>query len=70
METNVIYNKDCYKGIKKIPSKSIDLVYIDIPYDIAKNESGGLLSNRFEQCMPYMRCPRCNKPTMKEDKSE
>ena len=38
METNVIYNEDCYEGIKKIPDKSIDLVYIDIPYLI---ESGG-----------------------------
>lgn len=41
METNVIYNEDCYTGIKKIPDKSIDLVYIDIPYDIAKNGGGG-----------------------------
>lgn len=35
---NNIYNVDCYKAIKKIPDKSIDLVYIDIPYLI---ESGG-----------------------------
>lgn len=32
MDLDVIYNEDCYKGIKKIPDKSIDLVYIDIPY--------------------------------------
>lgn len=38
MELDVIYNEDCYSGIKKIPDKSIDLVYIDIPYLI---ESGG-----------------------------
>ena len=37
-ETNNIYNEDCYEAIKKIPDKSIDLVYIDIPYLI---ESGG-----------------------------
>ena len=36
----------------------------------ARNEAGGLLSTQFEQCMPYMICPRCNKRTMKEDKSE
>ena len=35
---NNIYNVDCYEAIKKIPDKSIDLVYIDIPYFI---ESGG-----------------------------
>lgn len=35
---NNIYNVDCYDAIKEIPDKSIDLVYIDIPYLI---ESGG-----------------------------
>ena len=40
METNVIYNEDCYEGIKKIPDKSIDLVYIDIPY-LFKAHGGG-----------------------------
>ena len=37
LELDVIYNEDCYKGIKKIPDKSIDLVYIDIPYDLEGN---------------------------------
>ncbi len=46
METNVIYNEDCYEGIKKIPDKSIDLVYIDIPYDIAKNGGGGCFGSK------------------------
>lgn len=36
MDLDVIYNEDCYKGIKKIPDKSIDLVYIDIPYEKTK----------------------------------
>ena len=31
-EINKIYNEDCYEAIKNIPDKSIDLVYIDIPY--------------------------------------
>ena len=31
-ELNKIYNEDCYEAIKNIPNKSIDLVYIDIPY--------------------------------------
>lgn len=33
-----VYNEDCYEAIKNIPDKSIDLVYIDIPYLI---KSGG-----------------------------
>lgn len=42
METNIIYNKDCYIGIKDIPDNSVDLVIIDPPYDIntRKNRIG------------------------------
>lgn len=42
MEKNIIYNEDCYIGIKSIPDKSIDLVIIDPPYDIntRKNRIG------------------------------
>lgn len=39
---NTIQLGDCYELIKKIPDKSIDLVYIDIPYLLGKgggNES-------------------------------
>ena len=32
METNVIYNEDCFVGLKKIPNKSIDLIITDPPY--------------------------------------
>ena len=35
-EINKIYNEDCYKAIKDIPDKSIDLVYIDPPYQFIK----------------------------------
>ena len=31
-ETNQIYNEDSYKAIKEIPDKSIDCIYVDIPY--------------------------------------
>lgn len=31
-EENTIYNEDSYTAIKDIPDKSIDCVYIDIPY--------------------------------------
>ena len=29
---NEIYNEDCYEAIKKIPDKSVDCIYTDIPY--------------------------------------
>lgn len=32
---------DCYELIKDIPDKSIDLVYIDIPYDYESGGKGG-----------------------------
>lgn len=65
-----MFSKDYYKPIKPI---KINYTCINcgrkrtITYN-AKNEFGGLLSNDFKQCMPYMWCPRCNKRTMKEDK--
>ena len=34
---NKIYNEDCLVGIKNIPDNSIDLVVIDLPYDICTN---------------------------------
>lgn len=40
---NNIYHADCYEAIKKIPDKSIDLIYTDIPYLI---EDGGCSSSK------------------------
>ena len=37
---NTIQLGDCYELIKKIPNKSIDLVYIDIPYLMAEGGHG------------------------------
>ncbi len=45
-EINNIYNEDCYEAIKNIPDKSIDLIYIDIPYEITYS-GGGCLQARF-----------------------
>lgn len=39
MELNKIYNEDCLAGMKKIPSKAIDLIVSDPPYII--DNSGG-----------------------------
>lgn len=40
LEINKIYNEDCYEGIKKIPDKSVDLVYIDPPYQFCQGGKG------------------------------
>lgn len=29
---NQIYNEDCYEALKNIPDKSVDLIYVDVPY--------------------------------------
>ena len=43
---NTIQLGDCYELIKNIPDKSIDLIYIDIPYMIVSGGCGsGLLKN-------------------------
>lgn len=39
MELNKIYNEDCLEGMKKIPSKTIDLIVSDPPY-IIDNQGG------------------------------
>lgn len=38
---NQIYNEDCYKAIKDIPDKSIDLIITDPPYLIENTNAGG-----------------------------
>lgn len=42
MELNKIYNEDCLEGMKKIPSKTIDLIVSDPPY-IIDNQGGRYL---------------------------
>jgi DNA modification methylase len=40
MEVNKIYLGDCYELIKKIPDKSIDCIYTDVPYLYQQGGSG------------------------------
>lgn len=40
-EVNKIYNVDCYKAIKDISDKSIDLIVTDPPYQINNTKTGG-----------------------------
>lgn len=39
---NNIYNEDCYKALKEIPDKSIDCIYVDIPY-LYDKVGGGIM---------------------------
>ena len=41
MELNKIYLGDAYELIKQVPSKSVDLIYTDIPYDYTNGCGGG-----------------------------
>ena len=41
MKCDYIECGDCYKLIKEIPDKSIDLIDTDIPYDFVDNGGGG-----------------------------
>ena len=49
---NKIYHGDSYELIKKIPDKSIDLIYVDVPYlmpNIRGGDSGGFMSERINR---------------------
>lgn len=39
-ELNNIYNEDSYQAIKNIPDKSVDCVYVDVPYLMQKGGAG------------------------------
>ena len=52
MKLDIIYNEDCFEGIKKLPDESIDLVITDPPY-----------SKKYLYCYDYLanECPRVMK---------
>lgn len=45
---NNIYNEDSYEAIKKIPDKSVDCVYTDVPYLMpnSRGDGGGFMGER------------------------
>jgi len=50
METNIIYNEDCFERLKKIDDNSIDLVVSDPPYEfISKSPKGGGFMKKKQQ---------------------
>lgn len=46
-ELDNIYNVDCYKAIKEIPDKSIDLIITDPPYLIEGIHGSGIMKDRY-----------------------
>ncbi len=49
METNIIYNEDCFIGVKRIEDKSVDLVITDPPYEFKQGGFGGGSKRVFKQ---------------------
>lgn len=45
MGVNKIYNEDCLEGMKRIPSKSIDMILCDLPY--------GTTANKWDVIIPF-----------------
>ena len=43
IELNKIYNQDCLEGMKDIPSKSIDCIICDLPYNITRMKWDSLI---------------------------
>ena len=50
MERNKIIHGNAYELIKEVPSKSVDLIYTDIPYEISYN-GGGSLKNKINKAL-------------------
>ena len=50
IKPNNIYLGDSYELIKQIPDKSVDLVYIDIPYELSYS-GGGSLKNKINKAL-------------------
>ncbi len=43
---DTIYNEDCYKAIKDIPDKSIDLIVTDPPYEYTTGGKNNYIAER------------------------
>ena len=58
LELDVIYNEDCLEGMKRLPSKSVNLIIADPPYNIKKAE-WDKIENYFEWCGLWLKeCER------------
>ena len=45
-EVDNIYNEDCYKAIKDLPDKCIDLIVTDPPYEYTTGGKNNYVANR------------------------
>lgn len=48
METNVIYNEDCIKTMKRMDSRCVDLVLTSPPYNMTKRRGGDADTGRYD----------------------
>ena len=46
LELNKIYNIDCLIGMTEIPDKSIDMIFVDLPYGVT-------VKNKWDNVIPY-----------------
>lgn len=46
IKLDTIYNTNCYEFIKTLPDKCVDLVYTDIPYEMASFSLSGIYKTR------------------------
>ncbi|RLC37005.1 site-specific DNA-methyltransferase [candidate division Kazan bacterium] len=54
MKLDVIYNKDCLEGMKRLPDESIDLIVTDPPYGIAyKQKNKPYMIGDLVNCLDY-----------------
>jgi site-specific DNA-methyltransferase (adenine-specific) len=59
MKTNIIYNKDCIEGMKKLPDESVDMILCDLPY--------GTTNCKWDKVLPLDELWKQYKRILKED---
>jgi len=53
MKLDIIYNEDCLEGMKRLPSKSVNLIIADPPYNIRK-ANWDRIPNYIEWCGQWL----------------
>ena len=46
LELNQIYNMDCIEGMKLIDDKSVDMIFVDLPYGVTAQ-------NKWDTVIPF-----------------
>lgn len=63
IETNKIYNVDCLDGMSNLNDKSVDLIIIDPPYNIGKDDWDKIENYEDWMFSVFRECQRVLKPT-------